>query len=64
MLASLPCAECHGPAGCPANVTRCVICDQVVCEGCMDEHGCVVARKPTLPERESRLGEKDWQEKR
>jgi len=25
--ASLPCTECHEPAGCPAHVTRCVICD-------------------------------------
>ena len=41
----------HGPAGCRARVTRCVICDEAICHGCVEEHGCIVARTPSRASR-------------
>jgi len=51
-------------AGCDAHVSRCVICDEAICDGCLDEHGCAVARKPPQPERGSRIDDEEWREQR
>jgi hypothetical protein len=40
--ASLPCADCGGPAGCHGHANICADGHKAVCEGCVEEHACAM----------------------